>query len=95
MLHVDILREITMKKCSIHIHLMDFPSLGFRNGKCQSYGIHPCYWSKGLIIVNNMNLLKAFGDKPRFVFVDLSIRFTLGLVDAFVSKKLPPIRKGN
>jgi hypothetical protein len=56
-----------MKKCILHIHLMDLPSLGCHNGKCQSYGIHIRYWSKGLIIVNTMNLLKAFGDKTGFV----------------------------
>jgi hypothetical protein len=56
-----------MKKCILHVHLMDLPSLGVRNGKCQSYGIHLRYWSEGLIIVKTMNLLKAFGDKTGFV----------------------------
>jgi hypothetical protein len=42
-----------------------------------------------------MNLLKAFGDKPGFVYVDLSIRCSLGPVDPSTSDKFPPIRKGN
>jgi hypothetical protein len=84
-----------MKKCILHIHLMDFPSLGCRNGKFQSYGIHLCYWSEGLIIVNTMKLLKAFGDKPSFVSVDLSIHYTLGPIDPSASEKFPPTRKGN
>jgi hypothetical protein len=42
-----------------------------------------------------MNLLKAFGDKPGFVSVDLSIHCTLGLVDPYASDKCPPRRKGN
>jgi hypothetical protein len=95
LLHVDLLREITMKKCILHVHLMDFPSLGCRNGKCQSYGIHLHYRRKGLTIVNTMNLLKAFGNKPSFVSVDLSIRCTLGLVDPSASDKFPPRSKGN
>jgi hypothetical protein len=42
-----------------------------------------------------MNLLKAFGDKPGFVSVDLSIRYALGPVDPSASDKFPPRRKGN
>jgi hypothetical protein len=74
---------------------MEFPSLGCRNGKFQSYGIHLRYWSESLIIVNTMNLLKAFGDKPGFVSVDLSIYYTLGLVDPSAYDKFPPRRNGN
>jgi hypothetical protein len=95
MLHADLLREIIVKKCILHVHLMYFPSLGFRNGKCQSYGIHLHYWSEGLIIVNTMNLLKAFGDKPGFISVDLSILCALGPIDPSTSDKFPPRRKGN
>jgi hypothetical protein len=95
LLHVDLLIEITMKKCILHIHLVDFPSFGYRNGKCQSYGIHICYWREGLIIVNTMNLLKAFGNKLGFVFANLSIHYALGSVDPSVSDKFPPRRKGN
>jgi hypothetical protein len=84
-----------MKKCILHVHLMDFPSLGCHNGKCQSYGIHVRYWSEGIIIVNNMNLLKAFGNKPGFVSVDLSIRCALGSIDPYAFEKFPPKRKRN
>jgi hypothetical protein len=41
-----------------------------------------------------MNLLKAFGDKPSFVSVDLSIHCALGSVDPSASNKFPPIRNG-
>jgi hypothetical protein len=95
MLHVDLLREITVKKCILHVHLMEFLSLGFHNGKCQSYGIHIFYWREGIIIVNTMNLLKDFGNKPGFVSADMSILYTLGPVDPSASKKFPPRRKGN
>jgi hypothetical protein len=95
LLHIDLLREITVKKCILHIHLMNFPSLGFCNGKCQSYGIHLHYWSEGLIIINTMHLLKAFGEKPGFVSANLSIRCALGPVDPSISDKFPPRRKGN
>jgi hypothetical protein len=74
---------------------MDFPSLSYRNGKFQSYGIHLLYWSEGLIIVNTMNLLKSFGYKPDFVSSNMSIRCTLGLVDPSIYDKFPPRRKGN
>jgi hypothetical protein len=74
---------------------MDFPSFGCRNGKCQSYGIHLLYRSEGVIIVNNMNLLKAFGDKPRFVSFDMSIRYALGPVDPSTYDKFPPRGNGN
>ena len=95
LLHIDLIREITMKKCILHVHLMDFPSLGYRNGKCQSYGIHLRYWSEGLIIVNTMNPLKAFGDKHGFVSTDLSICCARGPVEPSASDKFPPRRKGN
>ena len=84
-----------MKKCILHIHLMDLPSLGCHNGKGQSNGIHLHYWSEGLIIVNTMNLLKSFGHKPGFVSTNLSIHYTLGPVDPSASDKFPPRRKGN
>jgi hypothetical protein len=42
-----------------------------------------------------MNLLKAFGNKPGFVSVDLSICCALGLVDPSTYEKFPPRRKGN
>jgi hypothetical protein len=74
---------------------MDFPSLGFHNGKFQSYGIHLHYWSEGLIIVNSMHLLKAFDKKPGFVFANLSIHYALGTIDPSASNKFPPRRKGN
>jgi hypothetical protein len=84
-----------MKKSIPHIHVMDFPSFGCRNVKFQSYGIHLHYWSEGLIIVNTMNLLKSFGDKPEFVYIDLSIHYSIGTIDPSTSDKFPPRRKGN
>jgi hypothetical protein len=84
-----------MNKCILEVHLMDLPSLGCHNGKCQLYGIHLHYWSEGLIIVNTMNLLKAFGDKPGFVFFYVSICCALGIIDPSAYDKFPPIRKGN
>jgi hypothetical protein len=42
-----------------------------------------------------MNLLKAFGDKPGFVSIDMSIRFSLGPIDPSPYDKFPPKRKGN
>jgi hypothetical protein len=95
MLHVYLLKEITVKKCILHVHLMGFPSFSCRNGKCQVYGIHLQYWSEGLIIVNTMNLLKAFGNKLGFVSANSSIRCALGPIDPFASDKFPPRRKGN
>jgi hypothetical protein len=42
-----------------------------------------------------MHLLKAFDNKPGFVFSNLSIRCALGPVDPSASEKFPPRRKGN
>jgi hypothetical protein len=95
MLHVDLLREIIMKKCILHVHLMDFPSLSCRNGKGQSNGIHLRYLSEGLIIVNTMNLLKAFHDKTGFVSTDLPIYCALGPIYSSAYDKFSPRRKGN
>jgi hypothetical protein len=94
MLHVDIVTEITMKKWIFHVHVMEFPSLGCCNGKCQSNGIHIHYWSEGLIIVNTMNLQKAFGSKPGIVSIDLSIYCVLGPIESSSSDKFPPRRNG-
>jgi hypothetical protein len=75
--------------------MMEFPSFGYRNGKCQLYGIHLLYWSEGLIIVNTMNLLKDFGDKTGFLSTDLSICCALGPVDPSAYEKFSLRRKGN
>jgi hypothetical protein len=75
--------------------MMEFPPLGFCNGKFQLYGIYLRYWSEGLIIVNDMHLLKAFGNKLVFVSSNLSICYTLGHVDPYESDKFPPKKKGN
>jgi hypothetical protein len=74
---------------------MDFPYLGYHNGKCQLHGIHIFYWSEGLIIVNTMHLLKSFGNKPGFVYANMSIFCALSPVDPSTFYKFPPIRKGN
>jgi hypothetical protein len=74
---------------------MDFPSLGLCNGKFQTYGIHLLYWSEGLIIVNSMNLLKAFDNKSGFVFSNMSIHIVLGPIDPSSSDKFPSRRKEN
>jgi hypothetical protein len=95
LLHVDLLREIIVKKCILDVHMMDFTSLGQCNGKFQSYGIHLRYWSEGLIIVNTMNLLKSFGDKPGFVSSNLSIYCALGPISPSTYENFPPRRKGN
>jgi hypothetical protein len=42
-----------------------------------------------------MNLLKAFGDKPGFVSIDLSIHCALVPIDPSASDKFPSRRKGN
>jgi hypothetical protein len=65
-----------------------------RNGKCQTYGIHLCYRSEGLIIVNAMHLLKAFGNNTRFISSNMSI-VTLGPIDPFSPDKFPSRRKEN
>jgi hypothetical protein len=95
LLYINLLREIIVKKCILHVHLMEFPSLGFQNGKCQSYGIHLRYWSEGLIMVNTMHLLKAFGNNLGFIYSNMSIHCTLGPVDPSTSENFPPRRKVN
>jgi hypothetical protein len=42
-----------------------------------------------------MHLLKAFDNKPDFVFANLSIHCTLGPIDPSAYEKFPPRRKGN
>jgi hypothetical protein len=74
---------------------MELPSSGSHNGKVQTNGIHLLYWSECLIIVNTMNLLKDFGDKPGFISVDLYIYCALCPVDPSAYDKFPPRRKVN
>jgi hypothetical protein len=94
MIHIDLLREITVKKCILHVHLMDFPSLGYCNVMLQTYGINILYWSEGLIILNSMHLLKAFGNKPIFVSINMSIYYALGPLDPSTVDKFHSRRKG-
>jgi hypothetical protein len=42
-----------------------------------------------------MTLLKAFGNKPRFVSANMSICCALGPVEPSAYKNFPPSRKGN
>jgi hypothetical protein len=89
LLHIDLLIEITVKKCIIHVHIMDFTSLGGSNGKLQIYGIHLHYQSEGLIIVNAMHLLKTFGYYLGFVYDNMSICCALGPIDPYTPEKFP------
>jgi hypothetical protein len=59
------------------------------------YGIHVRYWSEGLIIINAMNLLKAFGNYPGFVSANISIHFDLGPINPSLPDKFPSLRKVN
>jgi hypothetical protein len=59
------------------------------------YGIHILYWSKGLIIVNAMHMLKAFGNNLGCISANFSICYALGLADPYSYDKFPSRRKGN
>jgi hypothetical protein len=67
----------------------------FLQWKVESYGIHLCYWSEGIIILNTIHLLKVFGNKPSFVNASLSIHYALGPVDPSTSDNFSPRKKGN
>jgi hypothetical protein len=74
---------------------MEFPSLGRRIGKCQTYVVHLHYCGKGIIIVDSMHLLKYFGNKHGFVSINLSISCALSLVGPSAPEKFPFRRKGD
>ena len=75
----------TTKKGQFHIHLIHRPLNLYCNGKYNSNGIHPCYKSKGFIIIYTILLCISFGNQPCLVLFKFSFFIQFGLIDPFDS----------
>jgi hypothetical protein len=80
-LHVYLLSQLTVKKSILHIKLTDRPVTNRSNGKKSTNSGHVSHWSKGLVIVTAMLLLKAASDKSSLVALKRTIGASLDLVD--------------
>jgi hypothetical protein len=65
--HVNILTQLTIKKCILHIKLRDGPSLNRSHGKKSVNSSHMSNRSKSLIIISTMLLLKTTSNKTRLI----------------------------
>ena len=85
LVYINLFFKNAIKKGKFHIHLIHRPLILCCNGKHSSDGIHPCYRSKGFIIIYTILLCISFGNQPFLVFFKFSFFIQFGLIDPFDS----------
>jgi hypothetical protein len=78
--HVNILTQLTIKKCILHIKLRDGPALNRSHGKKSANSGHMSNRSKSLIIISTMLLLKTTSNKMGLIPLKRTIRASLNLI---------------
>jgi hypothetical protein len=88
LLHIDIFREKTMKKCITDIYLSKTPSSRHskRENQTNCGWLHD--WAKGVTIINTMLLSEATGNKACLVLINGAIRSLLGLKDPLTANNI-------
>jgi hypothetical protein len=77
--HVNILTQLTIKKCIIHIKLRDGPAPNRSHDKKSVNSGHMSNKSKSLIIISIMLLLKTTSNKMSFIPLKRTIRASLNI----------------
>jgi hypothetical protein len=80
-LHVNLLAQLAIKKIILHIKLRDRSVTNRSNIKESANSGHVSHWSKGLIIVATLLLLKTARHKTSFVVFKTTIGASLDHVD--------------
>jgi hypothetical protein len=83
--HVNILMQLTIKKCILHIKLKDGPLLNKSHGKKSMNNSHMSNRSKSLIIILTLLLLKTTSNKTSFIALKRTVRASLNLIDPLSS----------
>jgi hypothetical protein len=85
--HVNILMQLTIKKCILHIKLRDGPALNRSHGKKSVNSGHMSNRSKSLIIISIMLLLKTTSNKTGLIPLKRTIRESLNLIYPLTSDR--------
>jgi hypothetical protein len=78
--HVNILTQLTIKKCILHIKLRDGLAPNRSHGKKSANSGHMSNRSKSLIIISTMLLLKTTSNKTGLIPLKRTIRASLNLI---------------
>jgi hypothetical protein len=78
--HVNILTQLIIKKCILHIKLRDRPSPNRSHDKKSVNSSHMSNRSKNLIIISIMLLLKTTSNKTSLISLKITIRASLNLI---------------
>ena len=85
LIYINLFFKNTIKNARFHIHLIHRPLILCCNGKYSSDGIHPCYRSKGFIIIYTIFLCISFGNQPCLMLFKFSFFIQFGLIDPYDS----------
>jgi hypothetical protein len=85
--HVNILTQLTIKKGILHIKLRHEPLLSRSHNKKSANSGHMSNWSKSLIIISTMLLLKTTSNKMSLIALKRTIRASLNLIDPLTSDR--------
>jgi hypothetical protein len=85
--HVNILTQLIIKKCILHIKLRDRPSPNRSHDKKSANSSHMSNRSKSLIIISIMLLLKTTSNKTSLISLKITIRASLNLIYPLTSDR--------
>jgi hypothetical protein len=78
--HVNILTQLTIKKCILHIKLRDGPASNRSHDKKSVNSGHMSNMSKSLVIISTMLLVKTMSNKTGLIPLKRTIRVSLNLI---------------
>jgi hypothetical protein len=93
--HVNILTQLTIKKGVFHVKLRDGPLSNKSHNKKSVNSGHMSNWSKSLIIITTLLLLKTTSNKASLIALKRTIRAGLNLVDPLTSDRMNTWRTGH
>jgi hypothetical protein len=85
--HVNILTQLTIKKCILQIKLRDGPAPNRSHGKKSVNSDHMSNRSKSLIIISTILLLKTTSSKTGLIPLKRTIRASLNLIYPLTSDR--------
>jgi hypothetical protein len=83
--HVDIITQLTIKKCILHIKLRNGPLLNRSHDKKSANSGHMSNGGKSLTIISTVLLLKTTSNKRSLIVLKRTIRVSLNLIDSLTS----------
>jgi hypothetical protein len=85
--HVNILMQLTIKKCILHIKLRDVPLPNRSHIKKSVNSGHMSNRGKSLIIITTLLLLKTTSNEMRLITLKRTIRASLNLIDSLTTDR--------